>query len=91
VRHAQGRTAESDAALNELKAKFSKNSGYQIGEIYAYRQEPDRAFEWLEAAYRERDSGMTWITYDPFMKNVRTDARWPVLLKKMNLPDLQPK
>ena len=91
VRHAQGRPAESDAALNELKVKFSKDSGYQIAEIYAYRQEPDRAFEWLEAAYRERDPGMTWLTYDPFMKNVRADARWPVLLKKMNLPDLPPK
>ena len=88
VRHAQGRAAESDAALHELQTKFGPEVSYQIAQVCAYRNEPDRAFEALETGYRARDPGLTWITYDPFMRNLRGDARWPALLQKMNLPNL---
>lgn len=87
ARHAQGRGAESAAALNELKARNSEGRGYLIAEVYAYRGERDRAFEWLEQCYREHDSGLTWLVGDPFMQSLHGDARWAALLKKMNLPN----
>ena len=33
------------------------NMAYQIAEVYAYRGEPDKAFEWLDRAYEQRDAG----------------------------------
>ncbi len=87
VRHAQGRGAESDAALNELKARDVQSRGYLIAEVYAYRGEADQAFQWLENSYRTRDSGLTWLVGDPFMQSLYGDARWAALLKKMNLPN----
>ncbi len=85
--YAQGKPAEADAALEQLKQQFGATSAYQVGENYAFRKEPDRAFEWLEAAYRDRDSGLTLITKDPFLENLRGDARWVAFMQKMNLPN----
>jgi TolB-like protein len=87
VRHAQGRGAESDAALNELKARDVQSRGYLIAEVYANRGEADQAFQWLENSYRTRDSGLTWLVGDPFMQSLHGDARWSALMKKMKLPD----
>jgi len=85
VRHALGRAAESEAALGELETKHSAEGAYQIAEVHAGRGEVDQAFEWLEISYRQRDPGMTWLKNDAFLKNLRTDARWPALLRKMRL------
>ena len=54
--------------------------------MYAFRGEADRAFEWLERAYTERDSGLTEIKGDPLLKNLEHDPRYTDLLKKMRLP-----
>jgi tetratricopeptide (TPR) repeat protein len=89
VRHAQGRATESAAAIDEMIAKFADHGCYQIAEAYAYRQQADRAFEWLEKGLLTRDSGMTWISYDPLLKNLHADPRWPILLRKMKLADDQ--
>ena len=83
--HALGRARESDAALTEFIAK-SRGAPYQIAEVYAFRGEGDRAFEWLERAYSEHDSGVTAVKGDPFLKSLRSDPRYPSLLKRMRLP-----
>ena len=87
ARYAQGKLGEADAELEQLKKQFGATDAYQIAENYAFRKDLDRAFEWLEAAYRQRDSGLTLITNDPFVANLRGDARWSAFMRKMNLPD----
>ena len=59
---------------------------YQIAEVYAYRGEPDKAFEWLDRAYEQRDAGLRSLKIDPHMNSLRRDQRYSDLLKKMNLP-----
>jgi len=84
---AGGKITEADAELLELKDRFGTTSAYQVAENYAFRKDLDQAFAWLEAAYRQRDSGLTLITNDPFVANLRGDARWSAFMRKMNLPD----
>jgi TolB-like protein len=84
--YAQGKTTEADTELEQLKKQFGRTSAYQVAENYAFRKDRDRAFEWLDAAYRERDSGLTLITSDPFLGNLRGDPRWGAFMGKMNLP-----
>jgi tetratricopeptide (TPR) repeat protein len=84
--HALGRNRESDAALKELIAKFQADSAFQIAEVYAFRGEADGAFEWLERAYSQHDSGVTETKGDPLLKSLEPDARYPAILKKMRLP-----
>ncbi len=80
--HALGRKAESDAALAALIAKYEKDAAFNIAGIYAFRGEPDRAFEWIE---KERGSGGTFaeIVVDPIFANLYTDPRWLPFLRSI--------
>ena len=84
--HAVGRKKESDAALAELIAKYQGEDAFQIAEVYAFRGEADRAFEWLERAYAQRDGGLAQMKGDPQLKNLEHDPRYAAFLKKMRLP-----
>jgi TolB-like protein/predicted Ser/Thr protein kinase/thioredoxin-like negative regulator of GroEL len=85
--HALGRRKESDAALAELTAKHEAMAPFQIACVYAFRGETDRAFEWLERAYTQADTGLMWLKADPHLKSLERDARWAAFLKKkMHLP-----
>ncbi len=61
VYHAQGRHAESDAALGELIDTQPDSAAYQVAEAFAYRDERDQAFAWLERAYAQRDPGIALL------------------------------
>jgi len=84
--HALGRSKDSDAALAELIVKYATTTAYQIAEVYAFRGETDRAFEWLERAYASRDSGLAQFKGDPLLKSLEHDPRYAAFLKKMHLP-----
>jgi eukaryotic-like serine/threonine-protein kinase len=86
VYHKLGRTKDADAALGEFIAKYSQDSAYQIASAYAFRGENEKALEWLEKAYARRDPGLSDVKVDPLLHDVRSDARYRSLLKKMRLP-----
>ena len=86
VFHALGRKKEAAAALTQLIEKDQQIGAYQIAEVYAFRGEVDKAFEWLERAYAQRDGGLSYVKADPLLDNVRADPRYTALLKKMRLP-----
>jgi hypothetical protein len=50
------------------------------------RREVDASFRWMARARHQRDWGTRYVKYDPFMRSLRGDPRYPVLLGKMNLP-----
>ena len=64
-------------------------AAYQIADVHAYRGDKDRAFEWLERARRQRDSGLTGLRFDPFFENLHSDPRWDALLRRLGLADDQ--
>jgi TolB-like protein/DNA-binding winged helix-turn-helix (wHTH) protein len=84
--HALGRKKESDAALRELIAKYQAINPYIIAEIYAFRNQPDEAFEWLDRAYAKHDDGLIDMKVEPLLKNLHNDPRFAAFLKKLNLP-----
>jgi hypothetical protein len=55
-----------------------------------FRGEADRAFEWLERAYAQRDGGLTEMKGNPLLKNLERDPRYAAFLKKMRLPTCVP-
>ncbi len=89
ARWGQKRVPESDAALARLIEISADTAAYQIAEVYAYRGEKDRAFEWLDRARRQRDAGLGSVRFDPFFANLRGDSRWEVFLRAMGLADDQ--
>jgi TolB-like protein/Tfp pilus assembly protein PilF len=89
ARWAQKRVPESDAALAELIKIASETGAYQIAEVYGYRNDKDRAFEWLERARRQRDAGLSALRPDTLLPNLHDDPRWNAFLRKMGLADDQ--
>src|SRR5204863_3805749 len=89
ARWGQKRATESDAALAELTANDSGTAAYQIAEVYAYRGDKDKAFEWLERARRQRDPGLAGLRKDPLLTNLSGDPRWNAFLRTMGLADDQ--
>jgi adenylate cyclase len=89
ARWSQKRIPEADAALARLIESSADTGAYQIAEVYAYRGDKDRAFEWLERARRQRDGSLGFMRCDPFIANLHEDPRWDVFLRKMGLADDQ--
>ena len=89
IHHALDHSTESDAALQALIDGFSWTAAYQIAEAYAYRNEVDKAFEWLERAYAQRDPGVTYSGTDQLLEHLQGDARWRPFLNRMGLGNQQ--
>ena len=85
--YALGRKKESGSALSELIAKYHAGGAYQIAEVYAFRNQSDKAFEWLDRAYTQHDGGLIFTKVDPLLENLHNDPRFTALLKKLNLPN----
>ncbi|MDB6115194.1 MAG: hypothetical protein JWQ62_2139, partial [Lacunisphaera sp.] len=89
ARWGQKDRAAADKVLAEIIAGNAEVAAYQIASVYAYRGETDRAFEWLERAYRQRDPGLGWGKEDFFLQTLHADPRWPAFLKKLGVADEQ--
>jgi hypothetical protein len=85
AQHDLGHERESQLLLDELIAKGSHNAAYQIAEVYAWRGDKERAFEWLERARAQRDGGLTSVKADPLFRGLQSDPRWGRLLRSVNL------
>ncbi len=83
--HALGREKEAGAALRELIAKYSERGAYQIAQVYAFRNQSDEAFVWLDRAYVLRDGELSATKVDPLLKSLHNDRRFAAFLKKLNL------
>jgi TolB-like protein/tetratricopeptide (TPR) repeat protein len=82
-----GRTAEADARLVDFIAQNQNDSAYQIAQLYGFRDDQDKVFEWLERAYVQRDGGLPEMLLDPYLRTFSDDPRWPELVKKVGLHD----
>jgi serine/threonine-protein kinase len=81
--HTLGHAKESQQALDQLIAEGAP--AYAVAEIYAWRGEKDKAFEWLDRAY-QRHTGSD-LRHDPLVTSLHGDPRFAALLRKMNLPE----
>ena len=77
--------ARADSLLKTFITKYQDVSSFQIAEVYAYRNETSKAFEWLEKAYSLRDGGLTSILGNPWLRTLEKDPRYNQFLIKMKL------
>jgi hypothetical protein len=72
--------------LSELIAKYQTDDAFQIAGVYAFRQEPDKAFVWLDRAYAQHDTGLAATRFEPLLNNLHSDPRYIAFSKKLRLP-----
>ena len=67
-----------DAGGNEIPAFF-------IVLVYSGLGEKDKAFEWLERAYRDRSGSVRYLKVEPRLDPLRSDPRFLDLLRRVGL------
>jgi TolB-like protein/Tfp pilus assembly protein PilF len=85
VHHALGNAAESDAALDELIAKYERSSPMSIARLLAYRGEFDRAFEWFEKAVEYQDGEIVNPDWEVMGSRISDDPRWLPFLESIGM------
>jgi eukaryotic-like serine/threonine-protein kinase len=86
---AMGKRAEAEKILNELQrqAKGAYVSPYMIAVTYAGLGQNDKAFEFLEKAYRERSPDIAYfLKADLRLDPLRPDPRFLDLLRRVDFP-----
>ena len=78
--YSAGRMAESDRYLETLIAGHRNDAAREIAQVYAWRNEKDKAFEWLDRAYAQRDWGLAELKGEPLFRNLFRDPRWTAFL-----------
>ena len=82
-----GRRAQALKVLEDMLelSKQQPVSAYSIASLYATLGEKDRAFEWLEKVYQERNYYVVFLNVDPALDSLRGDPRFADLLTRIGL------
>lgn len=82
---ASGRHRDADVVFERLLQRPAVDSAYEIGRVYAYRGDVDRAFDWFERARRQHDDGVLYLNVDPLLEHVHADPRFGKMLADLQL------
>ena len=85
-----GRREEALIKIGELGNLLSRKNmdpGYLLASAYAGLGDNDRAFEYLDRAYKSHCPGMSWLLADYRLRSLHADIRFEELKKKMGYPD----
>jgi len=87
-----GRKGDAQEVVAGLKEQSRKRfvSPYAIALVYTGLGKKGEAFEWLQEAYKQRDSELPWIGVEPLLDPLRSDSRFQELVGRINLPSLGP-
>lgn len=82
-----GRESEAQAVLDRLNDLSRKRyvSAFHVALIYCGLGEFERAFEWLEKTFAERDAWLIWLRVEPQLDPLRSDTRFADLLRRLGL------
>jgi TolB-like protein/predicted Zn-dependent protease len=87
VNHAINRPQAAEEALTALETQARQLWPMAVAEANAFLGHKDRAFEWLDRAYEEKDSTLYWLRGDPLLRSLEGDPRYQAFLRKLNLPE----
>lgn len=82
-----GKKNEAKKVLQQLLelSRIKYISPTIIAQMYESLNQKDRAFEWLEKAFKERDHWLIYLKEFPVLESIHSDPRSKKLMKKMGL------
>jgi len=87
IHHQLGNQQKAQTALDDLIENYGDFMAFQVAMIYAWRGETDKAFEWLETSFEDRDGGITHLLSGDIFESLYDDPRWEPYLLKLGLLD----
>jgi hypothetical protein len=77
-------TDSMETLIQELVGQTERYvSPYNIARVYAAHRDPERAFEWLERAYEERNPDLIELQTELVFDSVRGDSRFAGLARRI--------
>jgi len=74
-----------ELTMQDVK-KGGEPSALSLAAIYSEIGNRDEAFKWLEKAYQTKQGDLGWLKVAPTWDNIREDARFAEIVKKVGLP-----
>ena len=84
-----GKRVEAQKVLAQLKERSTQQYVVPFDFAFIYVGLGDRSFtfEWLDKAYEDHSTWLTWIKVDPRFDSIRSEPRYRDLLRRMRLPE----
>lgn len=82
-----GREGEAQKVIDRMNEEAARRyiPPTLWAQVYTGLRERDRAFEWLERGYEERDARLPFLNCDPAWDSLRSDPRFANLLQRIGL------
>ena len=86
---AAGRSSEARATRDQLERLAGRQyvSPVHLATLSAYLDDREDAFRWMEKAFDDGATDLRFLKVDPLFDPMRSDPRFPDLLRRMNLPE----
>ena len=83
-----GKRAEAAAIIKELEERYARKetSAVLVAGVHAGTGDKDKAFEWLEKAFQNKED-FGYFRWRVHFESLRDDPRFKDLLKRMGLPE----
>jgi len=90
--HVNGLLGKRDVAermIKELEQRYADKmaDGRDVAIAYVGLGEHDRAFEWLEKAYKDKSVFMGFLNLEPLLEPLHHDPRWADLKRRVGIPN----
>ncbi len=85
VLHSLGRHEEERPIRQKMIDEYSQTWAFGIVLAFSWHGDLDKAFEWLDVAFEQKDPYMTQLIFNPWLAPLHDDPRWEVILDKMGL------
>jgi serine/threonine-protein kinase len=84
-----GNKVRAENVLRELAEIASRRyvCPFEVATAYSTLGKMDEAFAWMNKGVADRADCMTWLLTEPWLDRLRTDPRYPGLLRAVGLPD----
>ncbi|HHH75916.1 MAG TPA: tetratricopeptide repeat protein [Phycisphaerae bacterium] len=87
VLHNLGRHEEERPIRQKMIEDNGRHWAFNIATTCAWHGDPDKAFEWLDIAFEQKDTLMTTLPIAQWLAPLHDDPRWEKILAKMGLLD----
>lgn len=84
-----GRRAEAAEIARKMEALYQPGilNALAVAEVFVAVEDFDRAFQWLESAYRDRRHRLIYLKSDPAWDPIRSEPRFAALVARMGLAE----
>ena len=77
---------QKELELAKERLKQGRVAPNRMARIYTELGDNDRAFEWLEKAYEERESLLIFLNTSPIFETLHSDPRFANLIERIGIP-----